>query len=112
MQITSDKCQDGVDCSDPDFNIKTGAYYLKSLIDNSGGNVIKALGQYNGWEAGSMSVNSATAAAYSECCQVSSFQICESRNNLAANVFFVSYSFSDSLDYIVPKQLRLYLSTS
>lgn len=97
MQITSDKCQDGVDCSNPDYNIRVGAEYLKSLIDNNGGNVVKALGMYNGWQAG-MSVNSATAAAYSECCQVSSPQIFDFSSNLR---FF--YSFSCSLDYIVPK---------
>lgn len=67
MQITSDKCTDGIDCSDPDYNIKTAAYLLKGLIDNSGGNVVKALGQYNGWQPG-MTVNSATAAGWSDCC--------------------------------------------
>lgn len=26
MQITQDKCTSGIDCSDPDYNVKTGTY--------------------------------------------------------------------------------------
>lgn len=47
MQITKEKCQQGVDCRDPDFNIRTGAQYLKGRLDNAGGNLLIALGGYN-----------------------------------------------------------------
>lgn len=47
MQITKEKCTAGIDCKDPDYNIKTGTYYLKSRLDAAGGNVLLALGGYN-----------------------------------------------------------------
>lgn len=54
MQITQDKCsgRDGHGCAEPDYNVRTGAEYLKKEIDNAGGSFIKALGAYNGWQAG------------------------------------------------------------
>jgi soluble lytic murein transglycosylase-like protein len=63
MQITTDKCQGrGEGCLDPDFNIMTAARYFKSELDNHGQALLPALGAYNGWQAYSMTVNSATAA--------------------------------------------------
>ena len=35
-----------------DFNIKTATYYFKSVLDQSGGNVLQAMGMYNGWQPG------------------------------------------------------------
>lgn len=67
MQITHDKCQEGVDCKDPEYNIAAGARYLKDRIDNAGGNVLIALGQYNGWRTG-LTVDQATAAKWQGNC--------------------------------------------
>jgi hypothetical protein len=69
MQLTKDKCggAPGGDCKDPDFNIRTGAHFLKGLIDGNGGNVLKSVAQYNGWFPG-MTVAKATAIAGS-CCR-------------------------------------------
>lgn len=63
MQISGDKCEgrDAAACREPEFNVATGAKYLKNRIDNAGGNVLQALGQYNGWPLG-MTVTSAKAA--------------------------------------------------
>ena len=47
MQITKDKCAAGVDCKDPDYNVRTGAQYLKGRLDQNNGNLMLALGQYN-----------------------------------------------------------------
>jgi hypothetical protein len=70
MQITKEKCEgrDTKGCNDPDFNIMTGAKYFASQLDYFGGNVLLALGQYNGWYDG-LTYNGATAAAYTGCCE-------------------------------------------
>ncbi|KAF9523993.1 lysozyme-like domain-containing protein [Crepidotus variabilis] len=54
MQITKDKCggAPGNNCLDPDFNIGAGARYFKQTLDSLGGNVIQAVGTYNGWRVG------------------------------------------------------------
>lgn len=67
MQITSDKCTSGISCSDPDYNVKTGTKYLKDRLDANDGNILLALGQYNGWYKG-LTVAKATAIKDS-CCQ-------------------------------------------
>jgi len=67
MQITEDKCTSGINCSDPDYNIKTGAYYFKSRLDANNGNILLALGEYNGWYSG-LTVSKATAIK-DTCCQ-------------------------------------------
>ncbi|GAA5978100.1 hypothetical protein JCM10908_004229 [Rhodotorula pacifica] len=71
MQITKEKCEgrDNHACADPDFNVRTGAAYLKKEIDNAGGQLLEALGRYNGWRPFEMSYSSATAAAYTGCCE-------------------------------------------
>ncbi|KAE9411246.1 lysozyme-like protein [Gymnopus androsaceus JB14] len=70
MQLTPDKCANapGGNCKDIDFNIGAGAKFLKSLLDENGGNVIPAIGHYNGWDEG-MTYSSATAAAKTGCCR-------------------------------------------
>jgi hypothetical protein len=70
MQLTRDKCggAPGGNCQDPDFNIRTGARYIKQTLDDCGGNVIQAVGTYNGWHLG-LTVGEATAAAYGSCCR-------------------------------------------
>jgi len=50
MQITPDKCEG--DCSDADNNIGIGARYFAGVVASSGGNLISAMGQYNGWFPG------------------------------------------------------------
>ncbi|KAI0093248.1 hypothetical protein BDY19DRAFT_903019 [Irpex rosettiformis] len=54
MQITKDKCEGRSPdaCRDPSFNIGKGASYLRSLLDQHGGNVLTTLGGYNGMEVG------------------------------------------------------------
>ncbi|KAK1235598.1 hypothetical protein PQX77_001191 [Marasmius sp. AFHP31] len=54
MQITVDKCggAPGGNCYDPDYNIRTATSYFKSVLDQSGGNVLQAMGMYNGWQPG------------------------------------------------------------
>ncbi|KZO91615.1 glycoside hydrolase family 23 protein, partial [Calocera viscosa TUFC12733] len=54
MQLTVDKCGDapGGNCQDVYFNINTGANYIQSTISGAGGNVVLAVGQYNGWQGG------------------------------------------------------------
>ncbi|KAJ7346825.1 glycoside hydrolase family 23 protein [Mycena albidolilacea] len=69
MQITKDKCggAPGGNCRDPSFNIKTGAAYFAGVLRDNGGNVLAAVGEYNGWAPG-LTKAKATAARYSECC--------------------------------------------
>lgn len=67
MQITQDKCTDGISCTDPDYNVKTGAAYFKSVLDQYNGNVLLAMGSYNGWYTG-LTVPKATAVK-SSCCE-------------------------------------------
>ncbi|CAE6470223.1 unnamed protein product [Rhizoctonia solani] len=70
MQITHDKCGGAPngDCREPWFNIHTGAKYLKGQVDSYNGNILKAVGSYNGWSDG-MTYSKATAARYSNCCR-------------------------------------------
>ncbi|EMD39344.1 glycoside hydrolase family 23 protein [Gelatoporia subvermispora B] len=70
MQLTSDKCQDapGGNCQDPDYNIMTGAKFFADTLASNNYNVLQTIGNYNGWPWG-MTYDSATAAAYSDCCR-------------------------------------------
>jgi soluble lytic murein transglycosylase-like protein len=54
MQLTQEKCggAPGGNCKDPDFNIRTAARYFADVLNNNGGNVLLAIGQYNGWYKG------------------------------------------------------------
>ncbi|KAI0695455.1 glycoside hydrolase family 23 protein, partial [Cytidiella melzeri] len=54
MQITRDKCNGMSDsaCRDPDYNIRTGAQYFSGVLGDKGGNVLEAIGSYNGWYRG------------------------------------------------------------
>lgn len=67
MQITQDKCTTGIDCTDPDYNIKTGAAYFQSVLTQNNGNILLACGQYNGWYQG-LTVAKATSIK-SQCCE-------------------------------------------
>lgn len=62
MQLTPDKCKHA-DCYDVEQNIEIGAKYFKSQLDKFDGNVIEALGAYNGWFRG-MTYNEATSKKY------------------------------------------------
>ncbi|KAL7419076.1 hypothetical protein Q5752_005912 [Cryptotrichosporon argae] len=64
MQLAEANCDGAPDgnCYDLDFNVKTGASYFSSLITQYDGNVLEAIGSYNGWYAG-LTVADATAAA-------------------------------------------------
>ncbi|GIK05214.1 hypothetical protein Aspvir_009318 [Aspergillus viridinutans] len=49
MQVSCDNYPNG-QCTDSiQDNVDAGTHYLKSQLDASGGNAIKALGSYNGW---------------------------------------------------------------
>ncbi|EGG00134.1 family 23 glycoside hydrolase [Melampsora larici-populina 98AG31] len=69
MQITSDKCggAPGGDCSNPDYNIAMGAKTFADGLSASGGNVLLALGAYNGWSKG-LTHGQAVAAKQTGCC--------------------------------------------
>ncbi|CAO1624044.1 unnamed protein product [Sympodiomycopsis kandeliae] len=74
-QITPDKCNGapGGNCHDVYFNLKTAANYFKNTLENQcNGNVLCAVGQYNGWQAGKMTYASATNQQYG----------CMAQNNL------------------------------
>ncbi|KAJ6779482.1 hypothetical protein PWT90_00788 [Aphanocladium album] len=51
MQCSPDNCQNGRhDCQWPvEDNVDCGAAYLRSQLDNSNQNAIRAIGAYNGW---------------------------------------------------------------
>ncbi|KIS65840.1 uncharacterized protein UMAG_06218 [Mycosarcoma maydis] len=69
MQITPDKCggAPGGNCKDPWFNVNTGAKYFKDTLDSYGGNLLQAMGMYNGWQPG-LTVEKATAARWQGNC--------------------------------------------
>ncbi|KAG8934087.1 hypothetical protein FRC03_004909 [Tulasnella sp. 419] len=67
FQLSPDKCKQGVDCFDVDYNMRTAAEYFKGQLDSSGGNVLEALGSYNGWFEG-ITEGKARAAAGGPCC--------------------------------------------
>lgn len=54
MQITKEKCTGapGGDCLNPDFNIKTGAKYFSNTLKSNNGDLLKSIGNYNGWTEG------------------------------------------------------------
>jgi len=54
MQLTQDKCGNAPNgnCQDPTFNINEGATYIQQTISDAGGNVVQAVGQYNGYTLG------------------------------------------------------------
>lgn len=61
-QITADKCGDAPsgNCADPEYNIKTAANYFASTLASYNGDLLQALGTYNGWYSG-MTYNNAIA---------------------------------------------------
>ncbi|KIP04207.1 glycoside hydrolase family 23 protein [Phlebiopsis gigantea 11061_1 CR5-6] len=69
MQITKDKCggAPGGNCKEPSFNIDVGAGFFAGLIKQNGGNILPAIGEYNGWKL-KMTKEQATAAAHTNCC--------------------------------------------
>lgn len=69
MQIAPINCNapSGTSCWDVDYNIRRGAELLSQMISNNGGNVIAAVGAYNGWQKG-MTINSAQAAKWQGHC--------------------------------------------
>ncbi|CED84709.1 Lytic transglycosylase-like SLT domain [Phaffia rhodozyma] len=70
MQISKDKCANapGGNCQDPWYNIHTSVSYFASTLNGNGGNVLLAIGTYNGWYSG-LTYSSATAARWSSCCR-------------------------------------------
>ncbi len=93
MQITKEKCEgrDKAGCNDPDFNIMTGAKYFASQLEYFNGNVLLALGQYNGWYDG-LTYNGATAAAYTGCCECQVSLPCPADFDPNENRRLMSYS--------------------
>jgi hypothetical protein len=70
MQIKKDKCgcSPGGNCKDPDFNIKVGARFFADTLESNNGDVLKSIGQYNGWAVG-LTIGKATAARSGSCCR-------------------------------------------
>lgn len=70
MQLTKDKCTSAPDgnCKDLDYNIKTGARFFAQTLEDNGGSLLLAIGEYNGWYKG-LTVAKATAAAHTTCCR-------------------------------------------
>lgn len=67
MQITSEKCPtDGSDCYDAMTNIRIGAQYFKTVLDNNNGNLAATMGEYNGWYQG---LTTTLANNYATCAQ-------------------------------------------
>ncbi|GAA5896856.1 hypothetical protein JCM6882_005051 [Rhodosporidiobolus microsporus] len=66
----ADKCGDSPDgnCSDAEYNIKTAAAYFAKTLEEQGGNLLLALGTYNGWYDG-LTYSKATEAAWGDCCE-------------------------------------------
>ncbi|WVW78189.1 hypothetical protein I302_100140 [Kwoniella bestiolae CBS 10118] len=75
MQLASVNCggAPGGNCYDIDFNIGRAAELFSNLIQANGGNVLLAIGSYNGWRHG-LTIGDATAAA--------SQGQCRAQNNL------------------------------
>ncbi|OAV87081.1 hypothetical protein PTTG_10010 [Puccinia triticina 1-1 BBBD Race 1] len=69
MQITKDKCggAPGGNCSDPNYNIKMGAKTFADGLAEANGNVLQALGAYNGWFEG-LTKDKAMEARKQGCC--------------------------------------------
>lgn len=62
MQVMPFNCMDESVCMDVWQNIRNGANVFKTYLDQSGGNVLLALGKYNGWKE-HLTYNQATQAA-------------------------------------------------
>ncbi|KAN0090923.1 glycoside hydrolase family 23 protein [Tylopilus felleus] len=69
MQITADKCggAPGGNCQDPDFNIQQGAQFFSQTLNGVNGDLLQAIGHYNGWYKG-LTYEEATAAAQNGNC--------------------------------------------
>lgn len=61
MQITKDKCPSSGNCKDPATNIMIGAKYFASQLQTYNGDVLSAVGSYNGWSPDKMSYSSTMA---------------------------------------------------
>lgn len=61
MQVMPFNCLDEANCMDVYMNIKSGANVFKTYLEASGGNVLLALGKYNGWKE-KLTYNQATMA--------------------------------------------------
>ncbi|KAI9572139.1 glycoside hydrolase family 23 protein [Boletus coccyginus] len=70
MQITVDKCDGapGGNCQDPDFNIHKGAQFFSQTLESVNGDLLLAIGHYNGWYKG-LTYAEATAAAHNGHCR-------------------------------------------
>ncbi|KDQ53458.1 glycoside hydrolase family 23 protein [Jaapia argillacea MUCL 33604] len=70
MQLTKDKCGDapGGNCRDVDYNIRTGAKFFADTLNGNGGDLLKTIGEYNGWFV-HMTYDDATAAGNGACCR-------------------------------------------
>ncbi|ODO07820.1 hypothetical protein I350_03399 [Cryptococcus amylolentus CBS 6273] len=69
MQLTADNCDGAPDgnCYDVDFNIERAAKLFSDLVSSNGGNVLLAIGSYNGWYSGLTQAEATAAALTGEC---------------------------------------------
>jgi len=103
MQITQEKCGGAPngDCKTPWFNIRTAANYFSRTLNNNGGDVLRTIGQYNGWPVG-MTVWSATKAKDSSCCRC--------QNNLDYQHQFLNGWMQNRNSYDVNNRLGKYFN--
>ncbi|KIJ67951.1 glycoside hydrolase family 23 protein [Hydnomerulius pinastri MD-312] len=69
MQITADKCGGAPngDCKEPDFNIHQGAKFFSETLASLNGDLLMAIGQYNGWYKGLTYAKATYAAHHGNC---------------------------------------------
>ncbi|ODO08558.1 transglycosylase SLT domain-containing protein [Cryptococcus wingfieldii CBS 7118] len=69
MQLTAANCEGAPDgnCYDVDFNIQRATKLFADLISSNGGNVLLAIGSYNGWYSGLTQAAGTAAASTGQC---------------------------------------------
>ncbi|GFZ51606.1 hypothetical protein JCM24511_09373, partial [Saitozyma sp. JCM 24511] len=69
MQIAPSNCNppSGTSCWDVDYNIQRGAELFSNMISSNGGNVIAAVGSYNGWSKGMTYADATAEASEGDC---------------------------------------------
>ncbi|OWZ55237.1 transglycosylase SLT domain-containing protein [Cryptococcus neoformans] len=69
MQLASENCGGAPNgnCYDVNFNIQRAAELFSGLISSNGGNVLLAIGSYNGWYSGLTYASGTAAASRGQC---------------------------------------------
>ncbi|KAA1065002.1 hypothetical protein PGT21_021382 [Puccinia graminis f. sp. tritici] len=96
MQITKDKCGNapGGNCADPDYNIEMAAKTFSDGLSEANGNVLLAVGGYNGWMPG-LTKDKAMEAKQQGCC------VCQQ------NLDYLQHFFNAWIQGVDPQSRRL-----